>query len=73
MVKLSRRAVQALLNGRYAAQGGRTLSQRGRNLLTIATSYSPDELLAEPGIGPKVAEEIRLWVKTQIQNQQPEA
>ena len=73
MPKLSRRAVQALLTGRYAALGGRTLCQRGRNLLTIASRYSREELLAERGVGLKTAQEIRLWVETQLQSQQPEA
>jgi hypothetical protein len=73
MAKLSRRAIKALLGGRHASRGGRTLSQRSQNLLTIASSYSKDELLAESGIGHRTAEEIRLWVQTQIRNEQPDA
>jgi hypothetical protein len=60
---LPRRAVDALLHGRYASLGGRTVAKRSQRLVEIASAYTWDELLAEPGIGTVAASEIRLWLE----------
>jgi hypothetical protein len=60
---LTRGAIKALLNGRHAHIGGRTIATRAKNLLKIAASYSWDELLEEPGIGVSTAAEIQLWLE----------
>jgi hypothetical protein len=62
-VRLTRHAVQALVKGRHARIGGRTIPIRAKNLIKIASAYSWDELLEEPGIGPATAAEIELWLK----------
>jgi hypothetical protein len=61
--RLTRHAVQALVKGRHAHIGGRTIQVRAKNLVKIASAYSWDEILEEPGIGPATATEIRLWLK----------
>jgi hypothetical protein len=61
--RLIRRSINALLKGRYAHVGGATIAARARNLVTIASAYSWDELLEEPGIGAATAAEIRLWLE----------
>ncbi|MBP0583024.1 hypothetical protein J8I29_27105 [Labrys sp. LIt4] len=61
-MRLKRRALDQLLQGRHAHKGGRTLAQRARNLTTIATAYSWDELLAERGIGHVTALEVERWL-----------
>jgi len=60
---LSRRALDALLHGRHASLGGRTVAKRSRCLVEIATAYTWDELLSEPGVGTVTASEIRLWLE----------
>lgn len=62
---MRRRAIHALLNGRYAALGGYTLGDRAKNLVKIVTAYSLAELLEEPGIGAVAATEIQVWLKEQ--------
>lgn len=62
---INRRAINALLNGRHAKIGGRSRAARGKNLLKIAASYSWEEILTEPGIGPVIATEIKAWVEAQ--------
>ncbi len=60
---LSRRALDALLHGRHASVGGRTVAKRGRHLAEIASAYTWEELMAEPGVGTVTASEIRLWLE----------
>ncbi len=62
--RLPRRAINALLNGRYAHIGGKTVAKRARHLAEIATAYSIEELIAEPGIGQVTALEITLWLES---------
>jgi hypothetical protein len=59
------RAVEALLHGRHASLGGRTVAQRSRHLVVIATAYTWEELMAEPGVGSVTASEIKLWLEGQ--------
>ncbi|HWK38923.1 MAG TPA: hypothetical protein VNR88_08410 [Hyphomicrobium sp.] len=61
--RLTRHAIKALLNGKHARRGGTTIATRARNLLKIASAYSWDELLEEPGIGAAKATEIQLWLE----------
>jgi hypothetical protein len=60
---LPRRAVEALLHGRHASIGGRTVAKRSRHLAVIAAAYTWDELLSEPGVGSVTANQIRLWLE----------
>lgn len=60
---LPRRAVEALLHGRHASLGGRTVAKRSRHLAVIATAYTWEELLSEPGVGSVTASKIRLWLE----------
>ena len=60
---LSRRAIDALLHGRHASLGGRTVARRSRHLVEIASAYTWDELMAEPGVGSVTANQIRLWLE----------
>lgn len=60
---LSRRAVIALLNGRHAHLSGRTVGNRVQRLIRIASSYTREELLMEPGVGIVTAIEIELWLE----------
>jgi hypothetical protein len=60
--KLSRRAVKALLRGRYAQLGGATLAARGKRLPEIAAAYTREELAAERGVGPATVREVELWL-----------
>lgn len=60
---LKRHAIHALLKGRYAHLGGKTIPKRAKNLLKIATAYSWDELLEEPGVGVVTATEVQLWLE----------
>ncbi len=60
--KLTRRAINALLRGRHAHLGGRTLSARARRLPEIACAYARDELAAERGVGAATVTEIELWL-----------
>jgi hypothetical protein len=61
--KLPRRAVEALLHGRHAALGGRTVARRSQRLVEIVSAYTWEELMAEPGVGTVTASEIRLWLE----------
>ncbi len=63
--QLPRRAINALLYGRHAGVGGRTMSKRARHLPRIAAAYTRDELLAEHGLGAAVVTEIQLWLEAQ--------
>lgn len=60
---LSRRALNALLHGKHAEIGGKTLAKRAKHLVEIARAYSADELSAEPGVGSVTAMEIRYWLE----------
>jgi hypothetical protein len=60
---LPRRAVEALLHGRHASVGGRIVAKRSRHLVEIASAYTWDELLSEPGVGTVTASEIRFWLE----------
>lgn len=60
---LTCRALNALLHGRHARLGGRTVSSRAKRLVEIASAYTRDELLMEPGVGTVTATEIELWLK----------
>jgi len=60
---LSRRALNGLLHGRHAELGGQTIPSRVKHLVKIATAYTLDELLLEPGIGHVGAAEIQTWLK----------
>ncbi|GEC17488.1 hypothetical protein [Nitrobacter winogradskyi] len=60
---LPRRAIEALLHGRHASLGGRTVAKRSRHLVKIASAYTWEELMAEPGVGTVTASEIRLWLE----------
>lgn len=60
---LTRHAVNALLHGRYARLGGRTVGNRAKHLVEIASAYTRDELLMEPGIGAATVTEIQLWLE----------
>lgn len=60
--RLNRHAINVLLNGRHANVGGKTTATRAKNLLKIASAYSLEELLAEPGVGPVIALEIQAWL-----------
>jgi hypothetical protein len=60
---LPRRAIEALLHGRHASIGGRTVAKRSRHLIEIASSYTWDELMAEPGVGSVTANQILLWLE----------
>jgi hypothetical protein len=72
--QLSRRAITALLHGRHASVGGKTVSKRARHLARIAAAYTRDELLAERGVGAAVATEIQQWLEAQrlsLRHQEP--
>ena len=60
---LPRRAIDVLLHGRHASLGGRTVAKRSRHLVEIASAYTWDELLSEPGVGTVTANQIRLWLE----------
>lgn len=61
--KLKRHAIRALVKGRHARIGGQTIPARAKNLLKIASAYSRQELLEEPGVGAVTAMEIQLWLE----------
>ena len=61
--KLTRRALNTLLRGRYAHLGGVTVASRGKRLVEIASAYTREELLAERGIGSVTATEVELWLR----------
>jgi hypothetical protein len=62
--RLKRHAIDALLRGRHAHLGGKTVPLRAKNLLKIASAYtSLEELLAELGVGSVTATEIQLWLE----------
>ena len=61
--KLTRRALNTLLRGRYAHLGGATAASRGKRLVEIACAYTREELLAERGIGSVTATEVELWLR----------
>ena len=63
MRRLSRRAVDVLLMGRYASVGGANRRQRAQQLTAIACAYSRSELTEERGIGETIATEIELWLR----------
>jgi hypothetical protein len=63
MPRLTRHAIKALLNGRHAHLGGKAIATRAKNLIRIASAYSFEELLEEPGIGSATATEIHLWIE----------
>ena len=60
---LPRRAIDVLQHGRHASLGGRTVAKRSRHLVEIASAYTWDELLSEPGVGTVTANQIRLWLE----------
>jgi hypothetical protein len=60
---LCRRAITGLLKGSHKKIGGNTLLKRGKHMAEIATSYSIEELLDEPGIGLTTAAEIQFWLR----------
>lgn len=60
---LPRRAIEALLRGCHASVGGRTVAKRGQHLVEIASAYTWEELLYEPGIGTVAASEIKFWLE----------
>jgi hypothetical protein len=60
---LTRRAVNALLHGRHAHLGGRTAGSRAKRLIEIASAYTREELIMEPGVGSVTATEIQLWLE----------
>jgi hypothetical protein len=64
-MRLKRRALEPLLNGRHAHAGGRTLARRAKNIAAIASAYTREELLSEPGIGHITALEIEYWLQAQ--------
>ena len=44
--------------------GGKTIGKRrAKHLVEIASAYTPDELLCEPGVGQVTVTEIQLWLK----------
>jgi hypothetical protein len=55
--------VEALLHGRHASLGGRTVAKRSRHLVGIASAYTWEELLSEPGVGSVTANQIVLWLE----------
>lgn len=61
--QLTRHAIRALVKGRHARIGGHTISSRAKSLIAIASAYSWDELVGEPGIGPATATAIQLWLE----------
>lgn len=61
--RLKRHAIDALLHGRHARLGGKTVAMRAKNLMKIAAAYSWEELLEEPGVGNVTATEIQLWLE----------
>lgn len=61
--RISRDAIKALVKGRHAHLGSKTIPTRARNLIKIASAYSWDELLEEPGIGHSTAADIQLWLE----------
>ena len=61
--RLSRRAVDILLSGRYASIGGVNRRRRAQQLAAIACAYSRSELMGEHGIGETIATEIELWLR----------
>lgn len=70
---LPRRAVEALLHGRHASLGGRTIAKRSQRLLTIAAAYTWDELLSEPGVGSVTASQVKLWLEERGASLRPSA
>lgn len=60
---LSRRAVNALLNGRHAHLGGRIVGNPVKCLIKVASAYTREELLMELGVGIVTAIEIELWLE----------
>ena len=60
---LTRRAVNALLNGRHAHLGGRTVGNRAKSLIKIASAYTREELQMELGVGRVTAMEIEFWLE----------
>jgi len=61
-LKLTRRALNALLRGRYAHLGGRTAAARAKQLSKIACAFTREELAAERGVGAATVTEIELWL-----------
>jgi DNA uptake protein ComE-like DNA-binding protein len=62
---INRLAINALVRGRHAKIGGHSRASRAKHLLKIASAYSWEELLSEPGIGPVTAAKIKAWVEAQ--------
>lgn len=69
--RLTRHAIKALLNGKHAKVGGKTIPTRAKNLIKIASAYTYEELLDEPGIGAATATEIQLWLEERGASLQP--
>jgi hypothetical protein len=69
--RLKRHAINALLKGCHAHVGGKTTPTRAKNLLEIASAYSWDELLKEPGVGAVTAIEIQLWLEERGRSPRP--
>lgn len=61
--RLTRHTIKALLNGKHAHVGGKAIATRAKNLVKIASSYTYEELLEEPGIGSATATQIQLWLE----------
>lgn len=70
---LSRRAVNALVCGRHARLGGRTIGNRAKRLVEIASAYTREELLTESGVGSVTATEIEFWLQARGLTLQPSA
>ncbi len=60
---LTHRSIMILIEGRYASRGGKKRITRARRLAEIATAYSADELLSEPGVGQVTFNDIRWWLE----------
>lgn len=69
--RLKRHAINALLKGRHADVGGKTTPTRAKNLLNIASAYSWNELLEEPGVGVVTAIEMQLWLEERGRSLRP--
>ena len=50
-------------HGHSRRVGGKTIGKRAKHLVEIASAYTPDELLCEPGVGQVTVTEIQLWLK----------
>ncbi len=60
---LTHRSIMVLIEGRHAERGGKKRITRARRLAEIATAYSADELMSEPGVGQVTFNDIRWRLK----------